>query len=368
MSPKPDEQRVAIPVHHTGTSSAAWDGPGNVARLKLDQDAAYYELAYAWRDSAADQSKKNAYKFIHHEVDSKGAIGAANIQACRMGIAVLNGGRGGTKIPGHDRPGVYAHLAAHLRDAKLEPPPLRSDAAQGELERRAFGPCEFRVATDGKSIEGHAAVFKSAADLGLFHEQVAPGAFTKSIKESDIRALFNHDPNFVLGRNKSGTLDLSEDSKGLLYRVMPPDTQWARDLMESMKRGDVNQSSFGFRTVKDDWEQASADAPILRTLQEVRLFDVSPVTFPAYQDTDCAARSLLDGAAGRDLGTALCKLRTGEDLTVEELDLVRTHVGGLEERLRTTQPEPLHTEPEHETARHSNDLLLRRLTIAEQEL
>jgi HK97 family phage prohead protease len=356
------ERRSAIAVHHTGTSDAAWDGSNNEARLKLDQHLEYYEHAYAWRDEAKDESNKSSYRFIHHEVSEDGAVGAASIRACQAGIAVLNGARGGTTIPHHDRQGVYNHLAAHLRDAKVEPSPLRSN--HGDVERRFFGPSEFRVAPDRKSIEGHAAVFNSRTSLPFFDEQVAEGAFSKTIKENDIRALFNHDPNFVLGRNKSKTLELSEDSKGLLYRITPPNAQWARDLMESMDRGDVSQSSFGFRTIKDAWDQ-SVD-PILRTLQEVRLFDVSAVTFPQYEETDCSVRG-----EDRLLGQAVAKLNVGAELTKQELDLVRAHVGALEARQEAGSPAAGGaevTEPGQETARHSNDLLLRRLKLAEQEI
>lgn len=365
------EQRTAIAVHHTGTSDGAWDGPANEARLKLDESQTYYEHAFAWRDSAGDATKKASYRFIHHMVDEAGAVGAASIVACRAGIAVLNGARGGTKIPLHDRQGVYNHLAAHLRDAKVEPPPLRSYV--GDLERRIFGETEFRVAPDGKSIEGHAAVFNSRTSLSFFDEQVAPGAFAKTIQESDIRALFNHDPNFVLGRNKAKTLELSEDSKGLLYRIKPPDTQWARDLMETMRRGDVSQSSFGFRTMKDAWDQG-AD-PVLRTLQEVRLFDVSPVTFPAYEDTDAGVRELLAAAKeDRELGRALFKLRSGAALTTSELDLLQAHVRDLGERLTAAGPAEGpesgggRQEPVQEKARHSLDLLRRKLELDAADL
>lgn len=361
---KKAEFRAAIAAHHTGTSDAAWDGPAAEARLKLDQDEAYYDKAFAWKDSAGDLTKKGSYKFIHHEVSGDGAIGAANVKACQAGIGVLNGARGGTKIPAHDRHGVYVHLAAHLKDAKVEPPPLR--AYTGELERRQFGHCEFRVAADGKKIEGHAAVFNSKASMGYFDEQVAQGAFSKTIQEHDVRALFNHDPNYVLGRNKADTLSLAEDSTGLAYSIKPPDTQWARDLMESMKRGDISQSSFGFRTIKDSWDQGQD--PILRTINEVRLFDVSPVTFPAYDETDCAVRAMVGADVGHNtpLVLALFKLNTGGELRGEEINLIRTHIEGLEEMLdgrETASPK----EPVQEQARHSVDLLRRRLELAAQE-
>ena len=151
---------------------------------------------------------------------------------------------------------------------------------------------ELRVeGEDNPKIRGHAAVFdKMSVELFGFREVIKKGAFKKSIPNADVRALFNHDPNFVLGRNKSGTLTMREDNEGLYVEIEPPNTQWSRDLQESIKRGDINQMSFGFRTVKDEWDnQTSKD--VVRTLLEVELFDVSVVTYPAYPQTDVGIRS-----------------------------------------------------------------------------
>lgn len=144
----------------------------------------------------------------------------------------------------------------------------------------------------GQKIAGHAAKFDSLSeDLGGFRERIAPGAFAKTIQSADIRALWNHDANIVLGRNKSGTLRLSEDSAGLYYECDAPDTQLVRDMvLAPIARGDVNQCSFGFYTLSDKW--AKVDSEWVRTLLEVELFDVSPVTYPAYPATDVAVRSL----------------------------------------------------------------------------
>lgn len=162
-----------------------------------------------------------------------------------------------------------------------------------DKELRSFALNEFRVDSedDKPKMYGHAAMFNSlSGDLGGFREQIAPGAFAKSLDSADIRALFNHDSNIVLGRNKSGTLRLSEDATGLAIEIDPPDTQAARDLMVSIKRKDIDQMSFGFRTITDKWEKR--DGEWLRTLKEVELFDVSPVTYPAYLSTDIAVRSM----------------------------------------------------------------------------
>lgn len=159
-----------------------------------------------------------------------------------------------------------------------------------KTERRFERAAELRMAEGDSApvIEGYAAVFDSISeDLGGFREIIAPGAFSKTLRE-DVRALWNHDPNHILGRTASGTLELAEDAKGLRVRVTPPES--AGWIMESMRRGDVDQMSFGFRTVSDKWEMKNGEP--LRTLLEVRLFDVSVVTFPAYPETDAAVRSL----------------------------------------------------------------------------
>jgi hypothetical protein len=161
------------------------------------------------------------------------------------------------------------------------------------IERRNFNLSELRAITDDKGlrkITGYAAVFNSPTDIGWFMEKIEPGAFGASIWQDDIRALWNHDSNFVLGRNKSGSLMLVEDLHGLKIEIDPPDPQWARDLMISMERGDVSQMSFGFTTLTDRWEMQ--DGKETRTLEKVKLFDVSPVTFPAYPDTEVGLRSL----------------------------------------------------------------------------
>ena len=172
---------------------------------------------------------------------------------------------------------------------------MRPDLKPGE-ERRTFA-VQLRAATTaGKpAIRGIAAMFNSLSeDLGGFREQIAPGAFKSALGGSDVRALFNHDPNLVLGRSTSGTLRLAETDAGLEFEVDPPDTTYARDLMACMARGDISQCSFGFQVDDggDTWQKDSA-GQWTRTIHVVsRLWDVSPVTYPAYAETSCAMRSL----------------------------------------------------------------------------
>lgn len=164
------------------------------------------------------------------------------------------------------------------------------------IERRTYEQIEIRAEQgDDKTLRliGHAAVFnKRSEEIFGFREIVLPGAFKKSIKKDDIRALWNHDPMHVLGRNKAGTLRLREDDQGLRTEIDLPDTQVARDLYTSVKRGDVDQMSFGFRTITDAWRKE--DGITIRELVEAELFDVSPVTFPAYPQTDLSARSFYE--------------------------------------------------------------------------
>lgn len=163
------------------------------------------------------------------------------------------------------------------------------------IERRILG-SKLEVRTDGDAAKlvGYAAVFHRDSELifGSFIERIAPGAFAESIaKPDDVRALINHDPNLILARNLAGTLALREDGHGLLTEIDPPKTSYAADLLESTRRGDISQMSFGFETIEDKWTRGENGAPDIRTLLKVRLFDVSPVTFPAYPDTEVAVRS-----------------------------------------------------------------------------
>ena len=145
---------------------------------------------------------------------------------------------------------------------------------------------EFRMENaeyEGNTIRGYAAVYNSDSEwMGGFYEQIEAGAFD-SVLDNDVRAYFNHDENLLLGRVSSGTLRISTDKRGLFYEVDLPNTTYANDLVELMKRGDVNQSSFAFLIEKDRWEQR--DGLTYRIIEKVsRLLDVSPVAQPAYPD------------------------------------------------------------------------------------
>ena len=168
-----------------------------------------------------------------------------------------------------------------------------------KIERRVFNVAQLRAkakADEKTGIEGYAAVFGQQTDLGWFKETIAPGAFTRAIAEKqDVRCLLNHDSNIVLGRTKSKTLTLTEDATGLHFDCEFPATQHAADLLALIERGDVDQCSFGFISRKTTWtEEKLEDGTIVdsRLVEDVDLFDVSPVTFPAYEGTSVSVRSL----------------------------------------------------------------------------
>jgi uncharacterized protein len=160
-------------------------------------------------------------------------------------------------------------------------------------ELRCFEIKELRAQeVDGKrSIAGYAAVFNALSEPlggGGFREQIAPGAFVRSLKQSDIIALWNHDPSKVLGRVRNKTLELNEDGTGLSFRLDLPNNSWGNDAFEAIRRGDVTGMSFGFNTRVDEWDRGQS--PRIRTLKDVDLIEVSPTPFPAYPQTSVAAR------------------------------------------------------------------------------
>jgi HK97 family phage prohead protease len=155
--------------------------------------------------------------------------------------------------------------------------------------------------SDPLRIEGYAAVFNSySRDLGGFREMIMPGAFTRTIADKqDVKCLLNHNPDCVLGRTKSGTLILNQDSVGLAFRCELPDTQIARDLHTSIKRGDISQCSFAFSVNPggESWSEDEDDEEedsffVSRKLSDLNTFDVSAVCYPAYDDTSVASREL----------------------------------------------------------------------------
>jgi uncharacterized protein len=174
---------------------------------------------------------------------------------------------------------------------------------QRETERRFVGaqvaPVELRAGKGQPAeLHGYASVFNQEATIqdlwgDAWIESVAPGAFARTIGQADIRALFNHDPNIILGRNRAGTLDLVEDGTGLRSIIQPPDSSWGASVLESVKRGDVSGMSIAFQVVQEKWKRGENKGDLShRTITEAALLDVSVVTYPAFEQTSVQARGM----------------------------------------------------------------------------
>lgn len=177
------------------------------------------------------------------------------------------------------------------------------------------------------SIRGYAAVFyddqipdQTQYMLSeMYAERIFPGAFRKVLSENqDVRALFNHDSNYVLGRTKNGTLQLREDDKGLVYIINPPDTQRAKDIIEGLRRGDISGSSFSFSLKRQDTgiddvsmgpnQYRDEGNLLVREIREFdQVYDVGPVTFPAYTGTTAAMRHEDPESAKKDFDAEIAR-------------------------------------------------------------
>ena len=179
---------------------------------------------------------------------------------------------------------------------------------------------EARTLEDSKAvISGYASIFDRSSQVlgGGFVEQIKRGAFTKTLQErgtqtsrDDIKALFNHSTDLVLGSKRAGTLKLSEDSKGLHYEVdLDLDITHHRSAFKMIERGDVTNSSFGFDVIEERWSVSdNTDDPVLREVLETRLYEVSPTPFPAYEDSTVTTERSFKGLAemsGLDLRTLI---------------------------------------------------------------
>lgn len=188
---------------------------------------------------------------------------------------------------------------------------------------------------DKPVIVGHTAVFNVlSCDLGGFREKLAPGCFANALaQDQDPRALLNHDRNRILGRRSAGTLTLQEDAHGLRMEIFPPDNSYARDLITSIERGDVTGCSFAFNCAQDgDAWDTREDGSMERTVTNVsKLWDVGPVTHPAYDQTTLGIRSLF-GAGGLDLpgiAPVLLRAQHGLELRAQDVDLLHATIAKL---------------------------------------
>lgn len=168
-----------------------------------------------------------------------------------------------------------------------------------KIEKR-FSKIELRANDDGtesRTIRGYAAVFNKDTTIGdWFIERIERGAFDDVLKD-DVRCLFNHDPNMPLARSGAG-LKIGVDDKGLFYEFDAPDTSVGNDLLANVRAGIIKESSFAFSVKSEKWEDKGKGKPSIRTILKVdKLFDVSPVTYPAYADTTVATRSFQEATS-----------------------------------------------------------------------
>lgn len=203
---------------------------------------------------------------------------------------------------------------------------------------------EIRETDEGMTFEGYASVFNSRSEnLGGFTEFVAPGAFTRSLKSrNDVKLLWNHDAGQVLGSTRAKSMTLTEDARGLKVSATLPNTQLGRDTAELIRTGIIDSMSFGFNVIKDTWNSEGTE----RTLDAVRLFEVSIVAFPAYAGTagttsvrsveKLAKRAEVDMS---ELEAALMKLESGEDLDESSRDLLNSVINKVSPAV-TFDPEP----------------------------
>lgn len=212
-----------------------------------------------------------------------------------------------------------------------------SNEIQRRFVTRAAHPVRLQERADGALpfITGYASVFYRTDDPATEYEmwpadswgprvveRIMPGAFSRALKEDDVRGLFNHRSDVVLGRSAAGTLRLSVDSVGLRYEIDPPDTQAARDLIQSLRRGDITGSSFAFFPRDSKYVDRSENNKVVETVIErhdVSLLDVGPVTFPAYPGATSGVRSEGDREPVR---RELDRRRAARDLDALSLALV----------------------------------------------
>jgi HK97 family phage prohead protease len=219
---------------------------------------------------------------------------------------------------------VARAIALKIDGPKAQEPEVRTNSV--EFEVRAEG--------DGMTFTGYASVFNSPSqDLGGFIEYVAPGAFKRSLQSrNEVKLLWNHDSGEPLASLRGGTMQLVEDDRGLKVTAQLPNTTRGRDIAELLRTNVIDSMSFGFNVIKDTWSRDGQT----RTLDSVRLFEVSIVSFPAYESTTAQVRS--QPTINPDqLADALLKLESGEELDEENANLITEVVSKLKASPEVTE-------------------------------
>lgn len=264
-------------------------------------------------------------------------------------VAHLLWGSGVTKRAANRTMKYAEGVVARLEEENRELVSVEAKEMAKIETRMMVSPFEVRENENGMTFTGYAAIFNSASEPLPFREKIAPGAFKRSLRaRNDIKLLWNHDSGQVLGSSRAGTLRLEEDGYGLRVSADLPDTQQGRDAAYLIKRGDVNAMSFGFSVPAggDDWSSDGME----RTLNSVRLHEVSIVAFPAYSET--AGKTMvrnLEEIAQRakvnvdDLSDALLKIEVGENLTKEDAEVLTSVINDLspeeEKEVEDAKPE-----------------------------
>jgi HK97 family phage prohead protease len=207
---------------------------------------------------------------------------------------------------------------------KIDGPQPESKEPEVRVNTTSF---EVRAEGDGMSFTGYASVFNSPSeDLGGFIEYVAPGAFKRSLQSrNEVKLLWNHDAGEPLASLRGGTMQLVEDEIGLKVTAQLPNTTRGRDVAELLRTKVIDSMSFGFNVIKDSWSRDGQT----RTLESVRLFEASIVSFPAYSSTTATVRSAALSINADDLAEALLKLESGEELDEASAELITEVVNKL---------------------------------------
>lgn len=216
--------------------------------------------------------------------------------------------------------------------------------------------CQFRVENEGDNIKlrGYAAVFNQWTNIndwwgGAYKERIQKGAFSKTISEMDVMSVWNHNTDIVLGSSKNGTLSLREDDYGLYIEIDPPNSPEGLSKIESVRRGDVKKMSFAFEIIKKEDEFDDKRKLKNRTLTELKLYEVSPVVFPAYPQTSIGARSLLinNGIDVDWIADIALRKQTGEKIENEDSEIIKRAIEVLNNFIQEKkEPEQLHSEKE----------------------
>ena len=347
----------------------AWQGDGEDRDVDLTvpdyiREAASQGLEYHAEGlsgaGVVERTLREARQMAAGEVSDDKVVRASAWAARHRADLDADGARPGED--GYPTPGAVAHLlwgiptGARYADAVgwfdrkseqvkadrsigMQITPVAPRTKGSDVEFRSFTG-ELRQEGDGNTFVGYAAVFNSPSEPLPFIERIAPGAFSKTLRnrKRDIRLYVNHDSNMVLASRNSGTLMLSEDERGLRVEASLPDTTAGRDIRELMRSGIVDKMSFGFQVERDKWSDDGMD----RVLTSVRLFEVSIVTgFPAYESTVAAVRSL--ERLSERTGMAVDELSEALDLLAEGATLPADKAAVLLDAIKASSPEP---EPE----------------------